>query len=574
MKMQSRFQLRKTLPFYVFLFIGVCMSVLTIVGSLTSGISWDEEIQMNLLHGLRWASDPGNDRHFGIYGLSFLILGHALAVVLGLEPLGETIFSPDSFYIRHIAVAILAMMTAIAVGWMVYWISRSRVAGAWAFAALMVAPVFVGHAYFNTKDIPVAAGYTLFTLALVWYLKSFGGSPSSSRRSRLGQIVLMSLGIWLSVGTRFAMVYPLVLTIAVLVVLLTANLIRQCSTFATIKILTTPIVGLVFGVFFVSITNPCLIAPITDDCQFGLKLIPEVFSSSLSYPMSGGLYLFGQSYSAADPPFWFLPTVLFAGFPLLMGILAVAGLIFYWENAPVSTITKSKSKGVFGIPQGRYLLFLMGLVVSFQALLIPMVVVVLRGTIYDMQRQHLYVYPALVCLSALGLVLLWQKVSDLKRWGIVGQALVGAVAFVALAVPMFEIVRLFPYSYVYVNPAMTVRGFQGSFDSDYWGASLKEAYENAPEDLAVVGSMPYWVVIPFARGVGQTSAEGNPVPLRPVGTEVVYVQPHRPSGGLAQVPADCQVIHTVTRPFRGEDIPLSYVAICPASSVDLSFRIA
>jgi hypothetical protein len=370
------------------------------------------------------------------------------------------------------------------------------------------------------------------------------------------------------------MAYPLALTIVVLGVLLTATLVRHRSVFASFRRLTTPFLGFGLGLLFVSITNPCLVAPITDDCQFGLKLIPEVFSSSLSYPMSGGLYLFGQSYSAADPPFWFLPAVLFAGFPLLMGLLALIGIIFYWENTPVSAMAESNSEGVFGISQGRYLLVLMGLVVSFQALLIPIAVVVLRGTIYDMQRQHLYVYPAIVCLSALGLSLLWQKASDLKSSGAFGQGLVGAFAVFALGMPMLEIVRLFPYSYVYVNPAMTFRGFQGNFDSDYWGVSLKEAYENAPKDLAIVGSMPYWVVIPFAQGVGQTAEVGVRSPLRPVGENVLYLQPHRPSGGLAQVPAACKVIHTVTRPFRGGSIPLSYVAICPSSAVDLSFRIA
>jgi len=77
-------------------------------------------------------------------------------------------------------------------------------------AALLALPMWTGHVMFNVKDIPVATGYTITTLALVAMVSSTPGS-------RLLRIAALVTGVTLMVGTRPAMTSA-VLVAAVLLV--------------------------------------------------------------------------------------------------------------------------------------------------------------------------------------------------------------------------------------------------------------------------------------------------------------------------------------------------------------------
>ena len=61
----------------------------------------------------------------------------------------------------------------------------------------------------------------------------------------------------------------------------------------------------------------------------------------------------------------------------------------------------------------------------------------------------------------------------------------------ALLIPMFEQTLLFPYNYIYVNPIAGLGGVNGRWETDFWGASSREALSKLPPSAA-----PYCISIP------------------------------------------------------------------------------
>src|SRR6185369_1804654 len=92
---------------------------------------------------------------------------------------------------------------------------------------------------------------------------------------------------------------------------------------------------------------------------------------------------------------------------------------------------------------------------------------------YDGLRHFLFLLPVAAVLAAMSFIeFLKNTKSNPLRWGIV------AAAGLNMAVAAGHMARLHPYEYVYFNE-MTggLRGSEGKFDNDYWGASYKEAVE-------------------------------------------------------------------------------------------------
>jgi hypothetical protein len=83
--------------------------------------------------------------------------------------------------------------------------------------------------------------------------------------------------------------------------------------------------------------------------------------------------------------------------------------------------------------------------------------------------------------------------------GRVALAAVAAVFAAGLAVPVYGMVRLHPYEYVYFNPlGGGLRGADGRYMLDYWGLAFKQAADELRARLAAGGEHPppgrRWVV--------------------------------------------------------------------------------
>lgn len=541
------YRLRQFLVGFLLLGIVLMTSVL-IFGSQASGISSDEQIHMLDFRGLRWVSDP-NQAHFGSYGLSFQLIAHGLAVLLGIEPLNQLSVSPAGFAVRHFVSAAMTVGTSVVVGLIVWVMGRKRLLALWASLATLCVPPLLGHGFFNPKDIPVAFGYSVVTLLSVFYLYVAWRQiqPSRVQNVLLGGGAV--LGVWILVGVRFGMLYLLLLTIFVTLLLL-YWLLRKSKKDYRKKVFFWFLSPFFVGLTLVALTNPCIVSRTSDDCRWGWQLIPRIFGGAADFSWPFQTFLAGQLVAGVDPPFWYLPVALWAGFPLLLGVLALAGAVFYVEYG-----STDEGRGVrWNLGSISWPRLAILIPVALQALAGPSAAVLLRATIYDSQRQHLYVYPALVVLGALGLLALTNLMSRILKPAVaaVVSLCIGALI---LIFPAYESIRLFPYTYVYVNPLASVNGFAKHWETDYWATSLREALTVIPEGANIEIPVQFWTVTPYlpeSRAGGQTNTS----------TEKYVIQMHRVGTGFGEAPAECQLVHTVSRNLRGEDLPMSYVSKC------------
>jgi hypothetical protein len=293
-----------------------------------------------------------------------------------------------------------------------------------------------------------------------------------------------------------------------------------------------------------------------------MQLLPRIFSASRDYAVSYQTLALGQTVESSEPPFWFLPVSLWAGLPILIMAFAVVGAVFFWENWTVRPRATS-SQTLPKIP--RLGLMSMGLICIFQALTGPLTTILLRASIYDLQRQHLYVYPAIAVLSTCGCALLLQKATTLKS-SIRRYALslsLGFALMFALLLPLVDSLRLFPYTYAYVNSVASIDGYAANWETDYWQTGLREAFAKVPlgGEYGAVGA--YWTIGPFARERYLTNAEALTR-----SSDVFVVSPHRPSIGWAGPPSACVLVEEVHRNLRGYQVPIAYISKCSKQSID------
>jgi hypothetical protein len=251
----------------------------------------------------------------------------------------------------------------------------------------------------------------------------------------------------------------------------------------------------------------------------------NVFWFSENFPPHFDFLFLGHLVSSLDYPWYTLPLWILVSVPLF--ILVLSGMVWIGPRRQ-DPLT---------------LLATIALVVNLAAFLI------LKPAIYDGLRHALFLLPMLSLLAAIGFVK-WVK-RDQKLWvrGLWG----GALGFNVLLV-IVHLVRLHPYEYVYFNElAGGEKGAYGNFETDYWGASLKESVE--------------WVKTHEATDLGRVYkvfAEGNPFQsilffgpnMKPYArSEADYVILINRAGGKPTPAEESKVIHVVER----EGVPLSFI---------------
>ncbi|MET0386145.1 MAG: hypothetical protein ABW321_09320, partial [Polyangiales bacterium] len=126
--------------------------------ALDSGTTWDEEVHRRYGAAiLRWFETGFEDRTATtlpqhVYGGLFDLIG-AFIADLEVIPLGI-------FDLLHVLTALLALV-GLVVTWQLAACVGGPIAGFFAAAYLCLTPMWVGHGWFNPKDIPFAVGGAL-----------------------------------------------------------------------------------------------------------------------------------------------------------------------------------------------------------------------------------------------------------------------------------------------------------------------------------------------------------------------------------------------------------------------------
>ena len=423
-------------------------AVVMIATFLDYGLTWDEEVQH--IYGdllLRWYATLGEDRgavtfaNLIYYGGFFEILAEAGARIL---PLGV-------YEGRHLVNVLFGLAGVLGTYCLARLLDTPR-AAFFAGAFLLLLPEYYGHSFNNPKDIPLAA---VSVWAMVAIAKGVQEIPFIPWRSIAGTALALGLLLAVRVGSAFYFFYLLVAWVGALLLwhwnagTETRDFFRHAA--RLIAWLGVVVVGawLVMLIFW----PYAQVKPIENPLR-------GIFVAS-RFGWDHPVRYMGADYPARELPRSYLLVQIAIRLPeyfylaLLCG--AIAALLAVRRNRASWTLDRR----VFGLP-----LVVLGV-------LFPIALAfVADSTVYDGMRHFIFVLPLLAVLAGVGLSR-FLALAIARHWRLAG----GAGVMLGAAVVLWDMVALHPYQSVYFNRVFVggLPGAIGRFETDYWGASYREA---------------------------------------------------------------------------------------------------
>ena len=520
--------------------VGLTLIIMTIqmfLGATLVGPTIDEGLHLDHLRSFLAGGQYSN----AAYGPVPSLFGHILNVTVGNESPGDPSAEIEAFVVRHLSVSVLATVGIGGAYLSARLLFASRRLGLWAALVLSTIPLWVGHGMFNLKDIPAASGFSLLIAAIVGFMVS----PRLRRKNAFLLAMTAVTGLGLSIGTRPG-IWPFLLVAAV-------------SGFIGFHFLRTP---KIFGnqQTIRNLWKVALIAivPLALSSWFFGRYLLEAALVSANYPWSKSRRFFGERIMST-PESHEVFRILLSVLPEWTVLLSFAGLI---TTAVILTTRmrnfgNSRRVGILG------LFFVTQLATPFIA------IALLRPTLYDGVRQLLFVFPSIAVLSTIGLWGILKFVEGFSRQG----NLLIHLALGVLVLPIFltaaDTIRLFPYSYVYLNSVAQGHSASGKWETDYWSASLAEAVlenvaENEPVSCGVTHQperretlrSPCISVLPLLESLKapeKGSLEEH---------EFWTARSERELLQYGPPPENCHPAADVSRKLRGETLVLSRLYIC------------
>lgn len=507
----------------------------------------DQQYFVNNLHGF-----VGNERfpfvQFGAsdaniettYGYTFQAIAFFVSWALAsIRNEGFDPFAASTYTDKNVMVATLSLVAL----WAVFHATRSltgRRRFAWAaVGALLLSPVFTGHALMNQKDVPLAVGFTALTagtIACIARVQRRDTLDRAALEARFGSTRslgwLLALGVAFTIGTRPASVLVVALDVALIAVVVgRARVHRQRP------LLRTPVVGLAVGAAAVLATNSAA-------WPNPVSWLWHAIDVSRGFPnWHGKLLVDGVFHSSDAQPRWYLPFMLAVQTPVAIAVLAVFGVWYLALRATASSHRRSST--------------LLWAPLLVQLLVLPFAGVVQGSLFYNAARQVLFVLPMLAVLAAVGLLAL-DELTRGVRW----RTAVLAVVCVGAASPLIDTLTLYPYQYVYFNELQRTADLTDRFEFDYWGISAREAQQwiNERHPTAIEVYPIGWQFPPFAVPGITFASDWEDAGER----DRIFATNYYPSWDIDRY-RTCPVVHEVTRRLWGSTILLSYVRQCAGS---------
>jgi hypothetical protein len=404
---------------------------------------------------------------------------------------------------------------------------------AW-FGALTLVffPIFWGHSFFNPKDPPFAALFTLTTL-LGAYLINFyctAHEPIKVGKNKTTYYtVLFGILVGLLSGIRIG-------GFLVLFFVLVTYLILQVSQGFNRQEL------LKFGGLYLLL---CVTWFITNTICYPAFWSNPIggFIETLDYLSQHRLQIkvlfAGQWFPIQSLPWNYLPTWMFMSIPLIFQLGFVVGTsLIIARYSRLSNLQRACA-----------------ILVLFQVVFLPLVAIVKQSPIYDGMRHFLFILPGLAVISATAWIWIYQRLAK-TSFKIMAATFI-AVVYSAIA---FDMVALHPYQYAYINRVSGgLEKVHKRYDTEYWGLSLREGMEwinhNAqPGTTVLVGGFIYSAQLfadPTMKVIGynETTAAQTPRP---------YYYLAWPRWDAQSKLPECPVVHQVKR----QAISLSIVKRC------------
>ncbi len=327
------------------------------------------------------------------------------------------------------------------------WLAGYR-SGILAILLFAVSPTFIGHSQNNLKDVPFALSYIAGTFFILRFIFEKG-------RKSFPVLLMVTLSIAFSISIRAG---GLVLICYLWLIFFVAFLLRYISDSEfdrnefLVKFVQISIISVTAWILGILLWPYAL--------QHPVRNVINAYNVMAHFPSTFRQIFEGKVEWSDFMPWYYLPKSMLITIPLVV-IAGILLLVF-----PVCRkVLRSKAL------QYGFILFTIIFPVTF--------VIFLKSNLYSSWRQFLFLYPAIVLLSAIG----FSYFFDFLKSKILRFAAVAAVILLSIHPDLF-IVKNLPYSYIYYNQlAGGIKGAYSNYETDYYYVSQKEAAEWLTEYL-------------------------------------------------------------------------------------------
>ena len=434
------------------------------------GVTADEPVQRHLAvmtadyvrHGDGRLLDHW-DRFYGVgFELPLLLAERAL----GLDDLR------DAYLARHVLTHLFFVAGGFCCSLLAYRLTGSRAAALAALLLFLLHPRLYAHSFFNSKDVPFLA---MFTICLLLIHRAFG-------KNDLASFVLCGAAVGLLVNIRIAgvMLFLAVLGMRALDLLLAGSARERRRAAAAAAAFALAAALALYATWPWLWTDP-------------LGRFAEALARMSRFPNFVDELFRGEYVPSYDPPpayvpGWFLVTTPPAA--ILLGLAGAAALARRCAARPADALRNTDL---------RFGLLLAGCVALPVA-----AAILLDSNLYNGWRQLYFLYGPVCLLAACGLSRLASLAG--RAGGPGARGAVYVLAGAGLAVALASIVRLHPQQHAYFNllaDREAPERLRAQYALDYWGHSYLEALRHLLElrpdgTIAVDGEIDGYRLIPLA----------------------------------------------------------------------------
>lgn len=440
---------------YVFFSCSALLLVFMLYQSRNAGISCDEVIHyQHSVSVYNYFDTHGADQsalntpvtNLKYYGQSYDNLVTFLTEWFGIG---------DIYGFRNLMSSLAGWLTIFITALFTVWLAGYG-AGVVTFLLFAVSPTFLGHSMNNLKDISFALGYISSLFFIMKILFS-------------GNRILFRDALLLMLSTAFALSIRAggLLLICYLFFFWLISLFYQLNNEgkSALKSNGRKLIILVLiscTAYFMSI----LLWPYA--LQNPFKNVLESYRVMAHYPSTFRQIFEGKNEWSDFMPWYYLPKSMLITFPLII----LSGFLFSYKL----------------FKPGKYLIYTF----LFFSVLFPIgFVITEKSNLYSSWRQFLFLYPAIVLISSIGLYFFIKSLKNrFARLGII-------VILALLSIhPVLFMVKNHPYEYLYYNQIVGgLKGAYGNYETDYYYTSQTEAaawlidyLKEKGQDSALVGA--------------------------------------------------------------------------------------
>ncbi|CCH93172.1 Similar to tr/Q89QQ8/Q89QQ8 [Microcystis aeruginosa PCC 9432] len=522
---------------------------LSVVGNY--GITWDEPIEVDMVnHNLEYIREnkPISEmsRHYGFYFnyISQLIYETKENFFPATPNLPPNPTDKDKWLsriwqitrVKHVVTFLFSLIAYLSVVGIVAILAG--IESAWLGALILALfPAFWGHSFFNPKDIPFAAMFTLGTFAGSVLLDKYFQSENQTIKLGFNRLtvysclygILAGLITGIRIGGFFILFY-----------LIFAHLVARWNLKTILKTLWRFLPLYAVIILFWAITT-YIVYPAA--WRNPITWFIEAITLMSKYNIWDNTVLFdGQNIPGRSLPWYYLPRLFSLTTPVLLQIAVLLGVMGILTK--MTKLTPSQRA--------------CAIITLLQAFLLPTFAILRQSTLYDGIRHFLFVIPALAAIASTAIIWTYHK---LKRKSI--KIFLTTLLILNFSVIVYDMISLHPYEYTYYNRAYGgLKATQGQQETDYWGLSLKEGMEwlnqNAAANSTIVVAGPM-----FAAEMVQDYQKNLTMIYR---DDFAWGKAPEPDYymGLSrydyfQAFPHCPIVHAVQR----QDTPLTIIKRCP-----------